>query len=1246
MKKLFLFSLLSLTFLPVFAQNKMDAFWDLFKNNEYQSAIAELEGITAADPTHQEAWLMQAVLFDNQNESGKAFNAFKKFYALTDKKTEYLVAFWQTSAVYTGKPEERSQRAAFFQEVIADPAVDGAVKTAIYGTRASLALSQGDFAGQSAELAKIESLNKWQMVGEFENISASGFDKNFDPINEPKSSARFKNKQEAEIYWINSDVFRVGEWIHTGYHFSVGNSIIFAQTFINSEIDQDVELRIGTSGSLKAWVNDCLVLSEIEEYNNYADTYRSKINLKKGVNRLLLQLGSSEIDDQNFLVRLTDSKGNPLQNFTYNNVYENYPVVGGEKINKIELPAEVYFEEQVKNNPENLLNYILLSRVYLDNGKTNQAQVVLKKAEKLAPENSLILVELLNLYLGQGNDTELGAATEKLKSIEPENRLSILLEFSEALSNENYDEAEKILPRIKTAFGDDGFYLEKCISVESAKGNNQKVIDLINEGYSRFPNDATFVNYKYIVEVNVNQNPKAGQKVVKKFLKTHYSEDMQTLYAQSWIDRGNVPLFFEEYKKLLDRKPYSVGTIIDIADAYNQTGNYTEAIRYYDQAIALAPFVGSFYSKKGEVLMSMSRETEALTNFKKAIAYNPRDFDARQRIRDIEGITNPFENFAEKDFYEMYKNAPVAADYPEDNSVIISEDKQVVIHEKGAVEERNYLLVKVFDKAGVDFWKEYSISRNGSQYLIIEKAEVLKADGSKNVAETQGGYVVFTNLEPGDGIYLSYKLQNYYQGSLAEHYWGKEYFEYFVPAKNIEFSILYDPNEVPLKFQVANGEIDKTEKEVSEKKLITWSAKDVASVKSEGLMPPLADIGRTLHYSSIPDWKFVSDWYSDLAATKAKVDFGVDEAVANLFPDGHEQLTDAEKIRAIYAYIVNEIRYSSISFRQSGLVPQKASDVVTTKIGDCKDVSTLFVSMCEAVDIEAGLVLVNTRQNGQHAMELPSIEFNHCIAKTTLNGEERFVELTTDLYPFSTVSSSLEGSFILEIDKDKDAVSPRLLPRSTALPNAIYRQGMIQLGDSNMEVRKRCIKTGSHGGGMRASYRDDGEEARRKTMQEAISGDYANIKLDDLIFNESLESNIDSVQYEYSYTVTNPYTKIGSLQIVKLPLADAIEPIEFLSIENRKYDVELWKYFTYSTAYEEFTVEFPKGKKLAEKPVDVHISNGLVDYDLTFEMLGSTLRVTRKIHFKQSKILLEDFDLLKTTMEKIITADNLQIGFN
>src|SRR6202044_21251 len=109
---------------------------------------------------------------------------------------------------------------------------------------------------------------------------------------------------------------------------------------------------------------------------------------------------------------------------------------------------------------------------------------------------------------------------------------------------------------------------------------------------------------------------------------------------------------------------------------------------------------------------------------------------------------------------------------------------------------------------------------------------------------------------------------------------------------------------------------------------------------------PLDDVANILYLTSIPDWKFVSEWYNEIGTAKARPNYEVTEVVHNLFNDT-PNLSSIQKVEKIYNYITKNISYSEVSFRQSGLIPQNPSAVINTRIGDCKDVSTLFVAMCK-----------------------------------------------------------------------------------------------------------------------------------------------------------------------------------------------------------------------------------------------------------------------------------------------------------
>ena len=126
------------------------------------------------------------------------------------------------------------------------------------------------------------------------------------------------------------------------------------------------------------------------------------------------------------------------------------------------------------------------------------------------------------------------------------------------------------------------------------------------------------------------------------------------------------------------------------------------------------------------------------------------------------------------------------------------------------------------------------------------------------------------------------------------------------------------------------------------------------------------------------------------------------------------------KARRIYNYIQKNIRYSSVSFRQSAYVPQKASVTINTRLGDCKDLSSLFVSLASMAGLHANLVLVDTRDNGTKEMVLPSVEFNHCIVLLKMGGKETYLELTDNNLPFGCLPNNLPGASSLIIPRQNE----------------------------------------------------------------------------------------------------------------------------------------------------------------------------------------------------------------------------------
>jgi len=1227
-------------------QSELNEGWDAFRKNNIDQALEKFQAATKNPSTKAEAHLMLSIIQKDYYDPKNSFKNFNEFLKVSENPEPYMSVLW-SEIMFNGYSKQSPERLTLLNSIISNPKYSGYTKARANYTLGEHYQSIGDFKKAKTYLDKVGSVSTFMVAGTFENISASGFDKIHDPVSSPGLDRTFKNKNHAEVNWFEV-TYPSGHWIDFNKHFFTTNSIIFSQTFCNSDADKDVVINIGTSGSLKLWVNDALIFSEETERNNDMDTYRIPAKLFSGKNRILIQIGSSELDRSNFMLRITDNNGTNITGLTYTNDHNGYSKKSQPKATAIPLPAEKYFEDKIKEKPNDLLNYFLLAKAYSNNEKMLESQRITNDALKLSPDCSMLVWQLLLVYIKEENRTALSAAIEKMRKIDPENPISLEFDYNEAKEKEDYAKCHSIVDKLKTKYGNNEGFTLKEMELANSENKVDELLDLADMAYSKYPDTYVFVLYKFQLESGYKKKPAEGIKVLKAYLKNNYVTGAYENLASSYLEMGTSAGFedaMEILKKLQENAVNGASELMVLGNIYFSLRDYTTAESYYHKALAIAPYISSYHAKLALCYEQMKGYSDkAEKSYKDAIHYNPKDYEARASLRRLKGEKEVWEVFGEPDIETIFKNTPEQKDYPEDNSLILLDETQRVIYPGGGSETKSYFAIKLFNVEGVDIWKEYYVNVSGNQNLMVEKAEIIKKDGNKIKAEVNYSQIVFTGLEPGDCILVVYKVENYYSGKLSEHFWDKHYFTIFFPYLNSKYSILV-PSAQEFKHKVVHSDMNPEITNKDEFKLYSWQKTNQPSVKSERYMSTLNDFGEVLHISSFPSWDYISEWYSDLAKTKSKSSYETKELVKEILK-GKENAPVKDKVNAIYDYIVNNVRYSSIAFRQSGLIPQKATDVITTKIGDCKDVSTLFVALCKEAGIDAQLVLINTRENGREDMALPSIEFNHCIGKVNLDNKEYYVELTSDLVPFSTVSGLLKNSFSLDISDVSTVVNePKLLNPSTRNQNIVSRYSNVKFDGTKMTIEKKSYKIGGNAADMRETYKNKGKEQQEKDMTTALSSEYQNIKLLEVKFEDDLNNMSDTVSYFYKYEVNNPFNTISDMSIMKLPLSDVIQPLDFLAVEKRKYPIELWAIFGTDLEREELVIHVPAGKKLMEVPKSVKIKTSFAEYNLTFTFKENKLSIVREFRVLEDVVVPEKFAEMKDFFEKVLAADGLQIGF-
>ena len=1245
--RVLLFIVISIFSTPaLFADNYQKA-WEALAKNDRKAAREFLEK-ALNEPEHAaDAALTLVVLetFDgNVNESSDAWQK-----ALTTLKDPYPYYFplWFHEALAGDYGQKNNRQEKMLEKLIDDPNCPGIYKAAAQYSLGHHYLSESKFKDMRAAWNSTSNVTQWQFAGPFDNLAGSGFDKNYGPIAHPEPVAVFKSTYDADIQWFKPETYVIEGWIPTIYYVRYSSGVVFAQTFVTAPSDMDAVLALGFTGNIRVWVNDQLLISEQEYLKTEYDVFKTKCHLQKGNNRVLVQIGFEDQEYPNFNLRFIDERSNMIPGLTSSAVYTPYTKGTAKKEPMIPFFPETFFEQKIKSEPENLLNYILLAKTYLRSDKNQEANSVILKALEKAPDNSLLHMEYISILSKMDNRTELTRELQHIKENDPYCAASYEIRFQENMKSEQYDAAEKEASEYERNYGLDENLYEDYIKLYVAQEKVKEAVTTIQDASEAYPNNAFFNEMMHNIALRLRKDPQGANRINEQFLKRNFGIPTARQLIQEYFEMGQND---RAVRMLLDLSEQFPGNVIYLEQLYNyyySKKDNKKAGQYIAMLLAQAPFHAAYHEYAAQLNEQSGNNNSALTSFQKALKYNPNDFDVRRRIRELENRTNLNTLLPQNDPYELIKKSKLQDKSREFDWYYILDERATILYPEGCSETYYTVVLKVLNEKGIDDWKEATLGYNQyRQRLIVEKAEVVKPGGSKFTAEQNGNELVFTNLEKGDAVYLRYRIVSYAYGRMAREFWDTYAFNAFVPTE-ISRYVLLCPKNLDFDIKTVQTELKPVTREADDFKIYTWETLNEPAMKEESLMPPRIDICRSLSVSTIHEWKEIADWYSDLSTLQSKQDHEVQQAVKNLFPEG-KTFSPEEKARRIYEYIVKNIRYSSVSFRQSAFMPQKASSVLQTKLGDCKDLSTLYAAMAREAGLEANLVLLNTRDNGEESLNLPSVDFNHCIIKVKAGNQVWHLELTDSNLPFGSLPNGDIGGLALEIPFNGTGAATGIFKLSPKNRTTDYRHQQVQIDIKNrdLSILTHATLSGAITRNLRDDYANLSREKQLEEMQRLVGKRFSNpVTLKDVSFG-ALDQLQDTLQYHMLYNVRNEIIEIGELKTFRVPFYYTFIKPDVFQEETRSFPINYGEYEDADDYLEDITVNLPQGKQLSDIPKDLILGFGGIEYSLTYKKLSATsLQIIRRIKVNRNNIPASEYTAFRTFVDEVVNAENRYVAY-
>ncbi|MFD2603254.1 transglutaminase-like domain-containing protein [Flavobacterium suzhouense] len=342
-------------------------------------------------------------------------------------------------------------------------------------------------------------------------------------------------------------------------------------------------------------------------------------------------------------------------------------------------------------------------------------------------------------------------------------------------------------------------------------------------------------------------------------------------------------------------------------------------------------------------------------------------------------------------------------------------------------------------------------------------------------------------------------------------------------------------------------------------------------------------------------------WYKSLvdsmdekpSTLKAKVD----ELTANA-------KTDEEKIKNIYYWVQDNIRYIAFEDGIAGFKPDASQNVFQKRYGDCKGMANLTRQMLKEAGFDARLTWIGTKHIAYN-YSIPSLVVdNHMICTLFKDGKKYFLDGTEKYNSFGEYAERIQGKEVMIEDGDKFIIEK--VPVMTASTNKEVYTSNFRIENEALVGKIQGTMKGESRSGFLYGYNNIRKDKKENALQYYISGGNKNFSVSNIVTSD-LTNRDKTLTMEYNANLKNRVSSFDNEMYVNL---DYMEEFSNLDFKERKSDYE----FAHKRDYESvITLEIPEGYKVSRLPESFKVANDTYTMSVSYEQKGNT--VIYKKHF-------------------------------
>ncbi|MBC7903366.1 MAG: hypothetical protein H7Y27_08080, partial [Gemmatimonadaceae bacterium] len=348
-----------------------------------------------------------------------------------------------------------------------------------------------------------------------------------------------------------------------------------------------------------------------------------------------------------------------------------------------------------------------------------------------------------------------------------------------------------------------------------------------------------------------------------------------------------------------------------------------------------------------------------------------------------------------------------------------------------------------------------------------------------------------------------------------------------------------------------------------------------------------------------------------------------------------DKKTDEEKIKAIYYWVQDNIRYIAFEDGVAAFKPDEAQDVFDKRYGDCKGMANLTREMLRAAGYDARLTWIGTRRI-MYDQTVPSIAiYNHMICTVILNGKKYYLDATEKYMPFGENALRIQDRPVMIEDGNQfiqDKVTGSDLSRDVD-----FREINVSLNGETLEGKYAVTLKGEAKKNFLYSYHYTKTDKRKEFMENFISSGNDKIKTTDIKLPD-LEERSGSLDMTSSAVFKSAVSSFNKEHYIDIDPFKTFRDWEIK--DTRQGDIDFGEKINRKLSV---TLTVPKGYTVSDVPENVQITDPAFSFSLAYKVTGDKIVYTREIIIPDGVIRKKSFESWNAAVSKLKKAYESQL---